>query len=405
MDAVIEQVQGPVLRPGENDFDAECSGFQTAYRHRPDVVVAATGPDDVRNAVAYAVARGLPVAVRSTGHGLGVPLDGGVLISTRRMSGVTVDPVARTARVEAGARWQQVVDAAARHGLAPLSGSSPDVGVVGYTLGGGLGLLARKFGWAVDRVRGVEAVTGDGRFVTAGLDAGELWADLRRGRAVVTAMEIGLVPVTRLYGGGLHVDTEHVPALLGAYREWTSDLPDALTSSVGLIPYPDLDVLPEPLRGRYLAHVRIAFDGPADEGERLVAPLRAAVPVLRDTLGELAFTESASIHNDPRQPHPYTGTNALLHELDPAALRAVLELAGPRSPLPCVVQLNHLGGALIGPTAAPDAASHRAARYLLRVISVLDGTGRQLPAHHRLMDALAPWTLGRSPNFVFGPQG
>jgi FAD/FMN-containing dehydrogenase len=403
MGAVIERVQGPVFRPGENDFDEERSGFQIAHRHRPDLVVAATGPDDVRAAVAYAAEHGLPVAVQATGHGLGVPLDGGVLISTRRMTRVTIDPAARTARVAAGVRWQQVVDAAARHGLAPLSGSSPSVGAVGYTLGGGLGLLARTYGWAIDRVRSVELVAPDGQAVTAD-PTPALFQDLRGGAGVVTAMEIGLVPVTRLYGGGLYVDTAHVAALLEAYREWTADLPDELTTSVGLIPYPDIDVVPEPLRGRYVAHVRIAFDGPAAEGERLVAPLRAAVPLLRDTLGELDYTDSASIHNDPRQPHAYTGTNALLRALDPAALRAVIELTGPQAPLPCIVQINHLGGALRRPSAVPDAGPHREAAHLLRVVSVLDGTGRQLPAHRALMDAVAPWSLGRSPNFVLGPQ-
>ena len=402
----IENVQGPIVRPEDDGFDAERYGFQVAHPHHPTLIVGATSADDVRAAVCYAAERELPVAVQASGHGLGAPLTGGLLISTRRMTGVTIDPVARTARIEAGVRWQQVIDAAARHGLAPLAGSSPGVGAVGYTLGGGLGLLARRFGWASDHVRSIDLVTADGRLrhVTAESDP-ELFGVLRgagAGLGVVTAMEIGLVPVTTVYGGRMHVAAEHVPALLAAYWEWTADLPEALTSSVGLVPYPDLPMVPEFLRGRYAAHVAVAYAGPAAEGERLVAPLRSAVPLLHDTLRELPFTESASIHNDPTQPHPYAGTNALLRELDPTVPATVLDLVGPEAPVPCVVGLRHLGGALARPPEAPDAVGHRDAAYLLGVLSLVDGTDSGPRAYRRLMDAVAPWTVGRSPNFLYG---
>jgi hypothetical protein len=224
---------------------------------------------------------------------------------------------------------------------------------------------------------------------------------------VVTGMEIDLVPVARIYGGGLFFDTDRVPDLLRAYLDWTAGVPDALTSSVGLIPFPDVDGVPAPLRGRYVAHVRIVFDGPAAEGERLVAPLRAVGPRLIDTLDELPFTDSASIYNDPPWPHAYSGTNAMLGDLDPAAIPALLELAGPGAPMMCVMQLNHLGGALTRPPEVPAAVEHRDARYLLRVLSPLDGTDiASVRAVHRgVQDVLAPWTLGRSPNFLFGEGG
>jgi hypothetical protein len=400
----MQQVRGPVFRPGDSEFDEETSGFQTAYKHRPAYVVAATGADDVRAALAGA--GGLPVAVQATGHGRTVPLDGGVLISTRRMTGLRVDPGTRSARIEAGVRWQQVITAAAEHGLAPLSGSSPEVGAVGYILGGGLGVLARRYGYAADHVSSIDLAAADGglRHVTADDDP-DLFRELRgagHGLGVVTAMEIGLVPVTRLYGGGLYVDGPHVPELLEAYRDWTADLPDELTSSIALITYPDMAGVPELLRGRYAAHVRIAFAGPTAQGEQLVAPLRAAVPLLRDTLAELPFTQSASIYNDPGWPHSYGGTNALLRELDPAALRDIVDLAGPDAPVPCIVQLNHLGGALARLPAVPNAVGHRDAAYLVRVLSVLGDPAAASRAHGRLLDALAPWTAGRSRNFLFG---
>jgi len=442
VDTLDRLTQGTVLRPADAGYDEARSGFQAAYQHRPSVIVRATGTGDVQAAVRYAAARELPVAVQSSGHGLAVATEGGVLVDTGGMAGVRVDPGARTARVTAGTRWGDVVQAAARHGLAPLSGSSPDVGAVGYTLGGGLGVLSREYGYAADHVRAVELVTADGsvREVTAGADPELFWAVRGAGAnfGVATGMEIGLVPVRRLYGGGLYFDTALVPEVLAAYREWTATVPEALTTSVGLIPYPDLPMVPEPLRGRYLAHVRIAYTGSVAEGERLVEPLRAVGPRVLDTLGELPYSESASIYRDPTQPHGYYGTNAMLAELAEPVARTVLDLVGPDSPVPCVVQLNHLGGALSRPPSVPNAVAHREAAYLLRVLAVVDstadstadgtvdgtgdgivdstvdGTGDGIAdgtapsparcAPTRLTDALREWTLGRSPNFVFGEQ-
>ena len=406
----LNELAGPVLRPEDADYDRARSGFQTAYRHRPSVIVAATSAADVRAAVRYAAGAGLSVAVQATGHGLAAATEGGVLVDTAAMAQVRVDPAARTAWVAAGTRWGQVVEEAARYGLAPLSGSSPGVGVVGYTLGGGLGVLGREYGYAADHVRAVELVTADGalRRVTTESDPELFWALRGAGGnfGVVTALEMSLVPVTRLYGGGLYFDTALVPDVLAAYREWTATVPDGLTSSVGLIPYPDLPMVPEPLRGRYVAHVRIAYTGSVAEGSRLVGPLRAVGPRLLDTLGELPYAESPSIYRDPEMPHAYYGTNAMLRELAEPVAPAILDLVGPDSPVPCVVQLNHLGGALARPPSVPNAVAHRDAAYLVRVLAVLEGPGpspaRSAPT--RLTDALREWTLGRSPNFVFGER-
>ncbi len=404
---VIENVTGPVFRPGDSRFDGELAGYQAAHPHRPDLVVAAETAGDVQAAVRYAADQGLQVAVETSGHGRAVPLPAGVLISTRRMDGVRIDPEERVARVEAGTRWARVVAAAAEHGLAPPSGSSPEAGVVGYTLGGGIGVLARELGWASDRARSIDLVTADGRqrHVTAESDA-ELFRMLRgagTGLGVVTSMEIELAPVSRIHGGALSVAGEHVPALLAAYREWTADLPDELTSSIGVLPYPDLPMVPEHLRGKYVAQVRIAYTGSAAEGERLVEPLRAAVPTT-GSLGELPYTQAATIFNEPDQPHPYTGTNAMLRELDPAVLDAALDITGPVAPVMCVLGLRHLGGALARPPAVPDAVANRDAPYLLQVLSLVDGTDVPNRLHRDLMDAVAPWTAGHTPNFRFGEQ-
>ncbi|WP_413760832.1 FAD-binding oxidoreductase [Streptomyces sp. MMBL 11-3] len=405
------QVRGPVFTPGRPGYDDERSGFQTAFRHRPAVIVGATGPDDVRAAVRFAADRGLPVAVQATGHGLSVAAQGeGVLVSTSRMTGVRIDPQARTVRIEAGVRWEQVVQEAAAHGLAPLNGSAPHVGAVAYTLGGGVGVLGREFGYTADHVRSIDVVTADGtlRHVTADSDPDLFWA-LRGGRdnfGIVTALEVGLVPLTRIYGGGLYFDTDLVPEALSTYLRWTRTVPEELTSSISLMGYPDLPPIPAPLKGRYTAHVRIAYTGDAESGERLVEPLRAIGPRLIDGVGEMPYTASGSIYNDPAFPHAYYGNNVMLDGADPTLAQTVLDLAGPKADAPCIVDVRHLGGAFSRPPAVPSAIGSREAEYMLRVLTPLaiGDVETARPVHERLYEALRPWTTGRNLNFIYADE-
>ncbi|WP_328536143.1 FAD-binding oxidoreductase [Streptomyces sp. NBC_00344] len=408
-DFPTDEISGPVLFPGDEAYDAETAGFQTAYRHRPSVIVGAGCPEDVRVAVAFAAARKVPVAVQATGHGLSVPADDGVLITTGRMDGVRVDAASRTAWIEAGVRWEQVVEAAAAHGLAPLSGSAPGVGAVSYTLGGGIGLLAREFGYAADRVRAADIVTADGRLrrVTAESDPDLFWALRGAGHnfGVVTALEVELVEVSRVWGGGMFFAADLVDQVLETYRTWSASVPEELTSSVGLIDYPDMEQLPEKLRGRYVAHIRLVLNGSAEEGERLVAPLRAIGPRLIDSLRVLPYTESGSVYQDPPFPHAYSGTNVLLRELDAGALRAVSGLTGPSAPLMSVVDLRQMGGALARRPEGGSAVGRRDAGYILRVITMLQDPDSHSVARD-LQDTvertLEPWTVGRSLPFVYG---
>lgn len=407
---------GP-LRPRDAAYAEEIAGFQTGFAQRPDVVFPAASAQDVAAAVAYAARERLPLGVQATGHGLPGAARGGVLVTTRRMDGVTVNAAARRVRIGAGARWGQVVAAAAPHGLAPLNGSSPGVGAVSYTLGGGLGILGREFGHAADRVHWLDVVTADARprRVTASSEPDLFWA-LRGGGgdfAVVTALEMDLVPVAEVYGGALVFDGRVVEpgVLLRGYEEWTRTLPRTLTSSLAALPYPNAPFVPEPLRGRYALSVRIAFTGSTAEGERLVAPLRGLGPLLSDSLRRMPYTATPAIHGDPPVPHAYHGDSVMLRELDVAATTEVLGLAGPGAPMMCVVQVNHLGGALAEPPAVPNAVPHRGARFLLRLLSVLDGTDMAAvrDLHGRAFARLAPWTAGRSLNFSFGggdrPEG
>ncbi|WBO66353.1 FAD-binding oxidoreductase [Streptomyces camelliae] len=394
----------PFLRPGETGYDDERAGFQLGFTQRPALIAPVRSTAGVVAAVRHAAAAGLPVGVQASGHGLPGGSAGGLLVSTRRMDGVRVDPEARTVRVQAGVRWGQVAAAAEPYGLAPLNGSAPGVGAVSYTLGGGLGILAREFGYAADHVRWLELVTADGepRRVAPDSDPELYWALLGAGHTlgVVTELEIGLVPVRTLYGGSLAFDGRVVDpaAVLEAYEAWTRTVPDGLTSSFAAVPYPDLPALPPHLRGTYVVSVRVAYTG--DDGEALVAPLRRLGPVLSDSLRVMPYAESHTIHSDPDTPHAYYGDSAVLANLDVGRAGELLRMTGPgAADAMCVVQINHLGGALARP--APNAVPWRAGRFLVRLLTV----GEREPARALLDPAfalLAEDTLGRSLNFAFG---
>jgi FAD/FMN-containing dehydrogenase len=409
-ETLAKQVRGPVLAFEDEQYDAERAGHQTTRWHRPDLVVGAAGPADVRVAVAFASSRGFPVAVQGTGHALSaIAAEGGVLINTSRLSDIRINAEAGTAWMAAGTQWNQVIHAAAPAGLAPLSGSAPSIGAVSYTLGGGLGLLSRRYGYAADHVRGLDVVTADGRLrhVTDDSDPDLFWA-LRGGRdnfGVVTGMEIDLMPITTLYGGGLFFAGELAAEVFNTYLPWTATVPDEMSSSVALISFPDAPALPEPLRGRHIVHVRIAYT--ADDlgaGESLIAPLRAVGPLM-DTLCELAYTAAGSIHNDPVAPGTFESGTAMLGELDATSVRAILDLAGPHAPIPHVVELRHLGGRLAHPPAVANAVGNRDARYVINVVSRLERADitEVRPAHKRIFEAIAPWsTGGRCLNFMNG---
>lgn len=405
--ALSNQVSGPVSTPASDRYDSERTGLQQLGRHRPSLVVGATGTEDVRAAVAAAGDHRLPAAVQASGHGTGLPLDGGVLIATGRLAGVRVDPARRTAWVGAGARWADVVRAAAEYGLAPLSGSAPGVGAVPYTLGGGVGLMARRYGFAADRVRSLELVTVDGRVrrVDAEHDPALFWA-LRGGGGsfgVVTGMEIGLVPVRRIYGGSLFFDAGS--DILHAWHEWTRDAPEDLTSGMTVLVLPDVPGVPEDLRGRHTAQVAVAWTGPVGRGPDAVAPLRKAAPVLMDTMRELPYAESGTVYAEPDRPHGYRSRNMLLSDLDPAAAAELLRRTGPALPFMAVVGLRHLGGALARGPKAPNAVGHRDAAYMLNVLTVAedDDTADMASLRSGAASLFTGHTLGRSLNFSFGP--
>lgn len=375
MHELSTQVSGPVLEPGDAGFAEELAGFNLAVAHTPQLVVGAATEDDVVAAVRYAAGHGLAVRVQATGHGAERPIVDGLVITTRRLDTLRID--GDVATIGAGVRWGEVVAAAAPLGLAPITGASPTVGAVGLLLGGGLGPLARSHGVASDRVVGATVVLADGSVVDASPegDADLYWA-LRGGKGgfgVVTEVRIRLVPIPELYAGSLTFDAPHAHDVLRGWIDWTATAPEAVTTSLLLIRFPDLEVVPAPVRGRFLATLRLAYPGSAAEGERLAAPLRALAPVEVDAVRPMPLADVAQIHADPTEPGMSWGWGALLAELDQDFAAVLTGQFNPTAPIPFLaIELRHLGGAAARDVEGGSAVGGRDGAFAIHVVGAPD---------------------------------
>ncbi|MBB2892329.1 FAD-binding protein [Flexivirga oryzae] len=412
MGSLDDLVHGTVWRPGDHGYADQTTGFNLAVTHSPAVVVAAADAQDVVTAVRFAAQEGLPVAVQTTGHGCHSSFAGGVLITMRAMDQVRIDPATRTATVGGGARWRAVLDAAAPFELGGLCGSTSDVGVVGYTLGGGLPVLGRALGFAADRLRSVDLVSADGRLRTVDADSDpDLFWGLRGGGGslgVVTSMTFGLVELSRIAAGGVIFDGAHAQEVLAAYTAWVQGVPDDLCSSLAFLRLPPLPEIPEPLRGRFTMHLRVASTGTVADLDRILAPMRACAPVLIDTVGDLPYQQLDTIHQDPDHPVPFAERGVLLDDVTPAFQDAILDHVGPDADCPLLlVELRHLGGALRTAPDGGDAIGARDAAFNFLGIGVPAGpaaaaVGAALDA---LDAAVRPHSTGRTFVNLHGAPG
>jgi hypothetical protein len=399
-EALRARVAGDVVTPADEAWDEARQAWNLAVDQRPVAVVLAESADDVVATIKEARAAGLRVAPQGTGHNatpLG-ELSGTILLRTSRMRGVEIDPAAQIARVEAGVIWIEVVEAAAEHGLAALAGSSPDVGVVGYTLGGGLSWLARKYGFAANHVTAVELVTADGRFVRADREnEPDLFWAIRGGGGsfgVVTALEFRLFPLTEVYAGVMFWPVERATEVLNVWREWVETVPDELTSVGRILQLPPLPDIPEPLRGGSFVVVEAIYVGDGVEGEKLIAPFRALEPML-DTVATVPMPALSHLHMDPETPVPGAGEGMLLSDFTAEAVDAVVESSVGSSLIS--VEVRHLGGAIGRPSPQHGAVSHFDSDFLLFGVGITPGPEAHaavLADVERLIGAMAPWDSG-----------
>jgi FAD/FMN-containing dehydrogenase len=409
-DSLARSVSGPVFLPDDEGYLEEGATFNLSVSHRPAVIVGATCAGDVQAAVRFAAAHHLAVAVLLTGHGPSRAVDdSALLVTTRRMTGLTIDPARSTANVGAGVCWQRVVDEAAKSGLAPLTDSFPGVGVIGYTLAGGLSVtMARSLGWASDHVNWIDVVTADGelRRVSNESEPDLFWA-LRGGKSnygVVTAMEFSLFPVATLFAGSISYSGEYAREVLRAYREFGAQAPDLLTSSIALLRMPDLPFIPEDMRGRLSLDIRISYAGLESEGKELIKPLRAAAPTLRDTVGVIPYADYSSIIPDAGDPGVAIEHFGMLRELSLGAVDALVDaINADENSKVNIVDIRQLGGALNILRENRGAVGNSDALFAIFVLSFVAPEEAAASAGSGLdvMDRLLPWIHDRKhPGFL-----
>ena len=370
------RLRGTAVVPGDDGYDAARRAWNLNAVHRPALVVLAQDAGDIAAAVRFARTAGLGVGVLATGHGTGLPCDDGLLINTSRMRQVRVDPVARVARVAAGAIWDDVLAAAAVHGLVGLPGSSTTVGVVGSTLGGGFGWLGRRYGLAAHSIISADVVTADGDCITASPnDHPALFWGLQGGTGnfgIVSALEFALHPVSEIYGGNLYYPLPQARDVLGFFAEWSRRTPPELTAAATFRSFPPLPTVPQVLRGKSFIAIRGCYCGDVAAGQALIDKARKVLgPAAVDTFTAMPAAALAGISLDPVEPLGALNHLELISDLTPDTIDALLEVAGPQSRSPLVmVELRQLGSALAGPAGALSPMAHTPARFSLNAIGV-----------------------------------
>ncbi|MBV9229902.1 MAG: FAD-dependent oxidoreductase, partial [Chloroflexi bacterium] len=363
------------------------------------LIVVPQSPADVVASVTFAREHGLPIAMQGGGHGPAYPADGALLINFREMTGLQINREASTVRIEAGAKWAQVIEAAHPFGLAPLNGFASTVGVVGYLLGGGYGWLVRQYGLAACSLRSVDLVTADGRLLLVNEQSYPdlLWG-LRGGGGnfgIVTALECALYPVKDVFGGQVLYPIEQGKEVARTYLDWVETVPVELTSALRIIHFPPLPHLPPLLRGKTVVLIAACYNGTAEDGETWLRPMRTLGTPLLDTFTQLPSSQVAAIANDPVEslPYYYYNDHRAMQSLTANDIDAMCEVMANSASGISVVEIRHLGGVLAGIPEDAMAASMRDVQFNVWAsaaapsISLLD-IGKE--SITKLMQALKP---------------
>jgi hypothetical protein len=397
-----------VLAPGSDGYQTERLAYNLLLDQAPSAIVAPRSVAEVVDAVTYAKAEGLRVSAQRTGHTadpLG-DLSGALLLRTENLGGAEIDAERRIARVGAAALWSDVVPAASELGLAALHGSAPTVGVVGYSIGGGLGWYARKHGLQCNRIAAIELVDAEGqeRRVDAASD-GELYWALRGAGGdfgVITAIEFELLPIAEVFGGAAIFPVERAAEVLHAWHEFTADCPEEVTSLGRILNFPPLPEIPEPMRGNSFVGVEAVALLPEAEAIEVLAPLRDLGPAM-DTFATQPPVGISDLHQDPPDPAPFAYRSACLGELPGEAIDALLEAIGPDSGSKLVsVEVRHNGGAVGRGGEGHGAMDRMPGEFLLFGVGVVPEPEALAPTEAWLgamSAAMEPWDAGRYLNF------
>ena len=410
-------VKGQIFTPGDDGYAEAAAVWNGAHDdHQPAVVVHCTGAADVIAAVGFARSTGLTIAVRGGGHSVAgfSTCDDGMVIDLSPMSAVRVDPVAMRATVGGGAVWADVDHETQAHGLATTGGLISTTGVAGFTLGGGIGWIMRKYGLACDNLAAADVVTADGRLLHASESENPdlLWG-LRGGGGnfgIVTQFELDLHPLgPTVYAGPIFYPADAAPDLLRALRDWAPGAPDDVTALVSLATAPPLPVIPEEWHGKKVAIFIAVSTGPVDEGAGLVAAIRQVAEPIADLLGPMPYQMIQTLLDPlwPKGIHAYfkaTNLARLDDDLVDRLCEQHLAAPGPQ----CEVHVHQMGGAVARVDDDATAFAERSMPFVLNAV-----TGWQDPdgaAAHRdwaraVIEAASDASTGRAyVNFLGDPD-
>ncbi|MDX6717354.1 MAG: hypothetical protein QOH30_3912 [Baekduia sp.] len=404
LDTLRRQFSGDIHAPGDAGYDDARQAWNLLVDQQPALVAVPRTAQDIAAVVRFAREAGLRVAPQGTGHNAQARsgLQDSILLNTKLMRGVRIDAERRRARVEAGALCGDLTAPASELGLAALGGSSPDVGLVGFCLGGGIGWMARTFGLCCNSIISLEVVTADGQELTCDHQRNpELFWALRGGTgsvAIITAMELQLFDVPELYAGAMLWPWERASEILHAWREWTLDAPESVTTSARILQVPPVPEIPEIVRGRQFVVIDGAVLGSAAYAEEVLAPLRALEPEI-DLFAMAPPAALSHLHMDPEHPVPGIGDHQMLEELPAEAIDQLVAVAGHESGSPLLaVELRHIGGALSRIPAGAGACGRLEAAYILFAVGTPmtpEMAAAIPPRLAQVKAALEPWKATR----------
>lgn len=395
---------GPVHLPGQLEYSIATTPWNVAVAQQPALVGVPRSEEELVAMVREAVAHGLRIAPQSTGHAASAlapdALDGALLLRLHEYTGVTVDPVRRTARIVGGTLWRDVLATCAPHGLTALHGSAGDVSAIGFLLGGGLSFYSRAHGLGTSAVRAFDVLTSDGEVRRASSEENpDLFWALKGGGGsfgTVIAVEIDLLPLTDVVAGMMLWDIGAAAQIVPAWIAWSANAPETATTSLRLMNFPPLPELPDFLRGRRLVVIDGAVLADDDAAAEILAPLRDLAPEM-DTVGRIPAAALLAVHMDPPGPTPTVTDHALLGPLTAEAAGAFVDAGTAADSSLMFAELRHLGGALARPIdAALDRVDGDYALFTASIAATPELAARGLADTSAVVSAMGPWSTGRA---------
>jgi FAD/FMN-containing dehydrogenase len=405
------RLRGALIQPGDERYDAARTVYWSSFDRRPALIIRAADEIDVMAAVDHARETGMPLAVRSGGHGFAGHglVDGGIVIDLSGMKSMRIDPARRTARVQPGLTWGEYAEQAQAYGLATTSGDVHSVGVGGLTVGGGVGWMVRKYGLTVDHLLSVDIVTADGRLLRASADEHpDLFWAVRGGGGnfgIITSLEFRLEPAGTILGGGVFYPATNAATIIRRAADYAAEAPDELTTMVFVLQAPPLPFIPADRVGELSVLVAFCYVGDLAEGERVVAPLRTLAEPIVDMVMPMPYPGMFDLTRDLAVPGRRLAMRSMyLPSLEDDAIATIVTHTRQEiSPFTTFAQLRVLGGKMARVPAESTAFGHRDKPFMLSVIAEWDDPAEDEPHQAwttRFYEALRPHAAGVYVNFV-----